>query len=89
MGLTFARAGQGTLRVWRPTAAALRLRLYAAGAGGAAVATHAMQRGPGWHLACWRCRPAPPASTPCRPLSRGRELAEVRQRLPTARAPWA
>ena len=53
LGLTFDRAGQGTLRVWAPTAAALRLRLYAAGAGGAALATHAMQRGPSgtWQLA--------------------------------------
>ncbi|MEJ7664867.1 MAG: hypothetical protein WKG07_37815 [Hymenobacter sp.] len=51
MGLTFDRTGQGTLRVWAPTAEALRLRLYVAGAGGAAPATHAMQRGPGRHLA--------------------------------------
>ena len=53
LGLTFDRAGQGTLRVWAPTAEALRLRLYAAGAGGAATATHAMQRGPSgtWTLA--------------------------------------
>ncbi|GAA4496258.1 type I pullulanase [Hymenobacter ginsengisoli] len=40
LGLTFDREGQGTLRVWAPTAEALRLRLYAAGAGGAATATH-------------------------------------------------
>ncbi|TDN36531.1 type I pullulanase [Hymenobacter sp. UV11] len=53
LGLTFDRAGQGTLRVWAPTAEALRLRLYAAGMGGAATATHAMQRGPSgtWVLA--------------------------------------
>ncbi|MEJ7660832.1 MAG: alpha-amylase family glycosyl hydrolase [Hymenobacter sp.] len=53
MGLTFDRTGQGTLRVWAPTAEALRLRLYVAGAGGAAPATHAMQRGPAgtWQLA--------------------------------------
>jgi pullulanase len=44
LGLTFDRAGQGTLRVWAPTAEALHLRLYAAGAGGAPTATHAMQR---------------------------------------------
>ena len=30
LGLTFDRAGRGTLRVWAPTAEALRLRLYAA-----------------------------------------------------------
>ena len=44
LGLTFDRAGRGTLRVWAPTAEALRLRLYAAGTGGAATATHDMQR---------------------------------------------
>jgi pullulanase len=44
LGLTFDRAGQGTLRVWAPTAQSLRLRLYAAGTGGAATATHDMQR---------------------------------------------
>ncbi|MDO7884047.1 type I pullulanase [Hymenobacter cheonanensis] len=44
LGLTFDREGQGTLRVWAPTAEALRLRLYAAGAGGAAVATHQLAR---------------------------------------------
>jgi pullulanase len=44
LGLTFDRDGQGTLRVWAPTAEALRLRLYAAGAGGAATATHALAR---------------------------------------------
>ncbi|QKG55739.1 hypothetical protein GKZ68_03230 [Hymenobacter sp. BRD128] len=44
LGLTFDREGQGTLRVWAPTAEALRLRLYAAGAGGAATATHALAR---------------------------------------------
>jgi pullulanase len=44
LGLTFDREGRGTLRVWAPTAEALRLRLYAAGAGGAATATHALAR---------------------------------------------
>ncbi|TVT39547.1 type I pullulanase [Hymenobacter setariae] len=44
LGLTFDRTGRGTLRVWAPTAEALHLRLYAAGQGGPATATHAMQR---------------------------------------------
>jgi pullulanase len=44
LGLTFDRAGQGTLRVWAPTAEALRLRLYAAGTGGPATATHELAR---------------------------------------------
>jgi pullulanase len=44
LGLTFDRDGQGTLRVWAPTAEALRLRLYAAGTGGAATATHQLAR---------------------------------------------
>ena len=44
LGLTFDREGQGTLRVWAPTAEALRLRLYVAGAGGAATATHQLAR---------------------------------------------
>jgi pullulanase len=44
LGLTFDREGRGTLRVWAPTAEALRLRLYAAGAGGPATATHALAR---------------------------------------------
>jgi len=47
LGLTFDHQGQGTPRVWAPTAEALRLRLYAAGAGGAATATHALARGAG------------------------------------------
>ena len=48
LGLTFdARTGQGILRVWAPTAEALRLRLYATGSGGAASSTHELQRGPG------------------------------------------
>jgi len=53
LGLTFDRAGRGTLRVWAPTAEALRLRLYAAGAGGPATATHELTRGTGgtWTLA--------------------------------------
>ena len=52
LGLTFDRTGQGTLVVWAPTAEALRLRLYAAGAGGPALATHPLRRGPGgsWSL---------------------------------------
>lgn len=44
LGLTFDREGRGTLRVWAPTAEALRLRLYAAGAGGAPTATHVLTR---------------------------------------------
>jgi len=44
LGLTFDRAGQGTLRVWAPTAETLRLRLYAAGAGGTPTATHELTR---------------------------------------------
>ena len=45
LGLTFdPRTSAGTLRVWAPTAEALRLRLYAAGAGGAATASHALTR---------------------------------------------
>ncbi|MGI4864650.1 MAG: type I pullulanase [Janthinobacterium lividum] len=44
LGLTFDRAGRGTLRVWAPTAEALRLRLYAAGEGGAPTATHELTR---------------------------------------------
>ncbi len=44
LGLTFDRAGRGTLRVWAPTAEALRLRLYAAGEGGTPTATHELTR---------------------------------------------
>ena len=45
LGLTFdPRTGRGTLRVWAPTAGALRLRLYAAGAGGPPLATYALRR---------------------------------------------
>ncbi len=44
LGLTFGPAQQGTLRVWAPTAEALYLRLYAAGAGGAPAARYAMRR---------------------------------------------
>jgi pullulanase len=44
LGLTFDRGGRGTLRVWAPTAEALRLRLYAAGEGGAPTATHELTR---------------------------------------------
>lgn len=53
LGLTFDRLGQGTLRVWAPTAEALRLRQYAAGTGGAPTSTLDMQRGPSgtWRLA--------------------------------------
>ena len=43
LGLTW-RDGQATLRVWAPTADVLRLRLYAAGTGGTASATVAMQK---------------------------------------------
>ena len=76
LGLTFDRAGQGTLRVWAPTAAALRLRQYAAGAGGAALATHAMQRGPAgtWQLSL------PPGTAgfyTVQATINGREMAEV------------
>ena len=47
LGLTFdPRTGQGTLRVWAPTAEALRLRLYAAGSGGAASSTRELEPGP-------------------------------------------
>jgi pullulanase len=44
LGLTFDRAGRGTLRVWAPTAEALRLRLYTAGMGGTATATYELTR---------------------------------------------
>ena len=44
LGLTFRRGGEMRLRVWAPTAERLTLRLYAAGTGGAATATHAMLR---------------------------------------------
>jgi pullulanase len=76
LGLTFDHDGQGTLRVWAPTAEALRLRQYAAGAGGAATATHAMQRGPSgtWTLAL------PPGTTGFYTVQAtigGREMAEV------------
>ena len=43
LGLTW-RGGRPTLRVWAPTADALRLRLYAAGTGGAATAELAMTK---------------------------------------------
>ena len=76
LGLTFDLAGQGTLRVWAPTAEALRLRQYAAGAGGAATATHDMQRGPAgtWQLSL------PPGTSgfyTVQATIAGRELAEV------------
>lgn len=45
LGLTFDRTGQGTLRVWAPTAEEMRLNLYAAGAGGAPTAVREMQPG--------------------------------------------
>jgi pullulanase len=44
LGLTFDRTGQGTLRVWAPTAEAMRLRLYAADTGGTPTATHELTR---------------------------------------------
>ncbi|WP_229725017.1 type I pullulanase [Hymenobacter baengnokdamensis] len=44
LGLTFDRLGQGTLRVWAPTADALRLRLYASSAGGGPTAIYPLQR---------------------------------------------
>ncbi|WP_078062979.1 type I pullulanase [Solirubrum puertoriconensis] len=46
LGLTFSK-GQGTLRVWAPTAQSLQLRLYDAGTGGKARATHAMRKAEG------------------------------------------
>ena len=46
LGLTW-RGPRATLRVWAPTAETLRLRLYAAGTGGAATATYAMQKAEG------------------------------------------
>ena len=46
LGLTW-RGPQATLRVWAPTAEALRLRLYAAGTGGPARAEYAMQKAEG------------------------------------------
>ncbi|MVN75052.1 type I pullulanase [Hymenobacter sp. HMF4947] len=45
LGLTFDRTGQGTLRVWAPTAEEMRLNLYAAGVGGTATAVREMQPG--------------------------------------------
>ncbi|WP_210521121.1 type I pullulanase [Hymenobacter terricola] len=46
LGLTW-RGPQATLRVWAPTAEALRLRLYAAGTGGPARADYAMTKAEG------------------------------------------
>jgi len=46
LGLTFDRAGQGTLRVWAPTAEEVFVRLYPAGTGGSASTTVEMQPGP-------------------------------------------
>jgi pullulanase len=46
LGLAYA-GGRAILRVWAPTAEALTLRLYNAGTGGAARATHAMQKAEG------------------------------------------
>ncbi|SHI37446.1 pullulanase [Hymenobacter daecheongensis DSM 21074] len=46
LGLTFVR-GQARLRVWAPTAEALRLKLYASGTGGEPVASYAMQKSTG------------------------------------------
>ena len=43
LGLTW-RAGQATLRVWAPTAEAVRLRLYASGTGGTPRADYAMAK---------------------------------------------
>ncbi len=83
LGLTFNQLGQGTLRVWAPTAGALRLRLYAAGAGGAATATHELQRGPSGTWAATL-----PAGTTgfytVQATIAGREMAEVAD--PYARA---
>ena len=83
LGLTFDRARRGTLRVWAPTAEALRLRLYAAGLGGAPTATHDMQRSTAgtWTLAL-------PAGTTgfytVQATIQGRAMAEVCE--PYARA---
>ncbi|MBF9237737.1 type I pullulanase [Hymenobacter sp. BT683] len=46
LGLTW-RGTQATLRVWAPTAEALRLRLYATGTGGTAKAEYAMTKAQG------------------------------------------
>ena len=46
LGLTW-RGPLATLRVWAPTAEALRLRLYAAGTGGTATAEYAMTKAEG------------------------------------------
>src|SRR6476469_7575560 len=46
LGLTW-RNGQGTLRVWAPTADALQLRLYNTGTGGTARAGFAMAKAEG------------------------------------------
>ena len=46
LGLTW-RGPQATLRVWAPTAEALRLRLYGVGTGGAPIASHAMTKAEG------------------------------------------
>jgi pullulanase len=83
LGLTFDRTGQGTLRVWAPTAEALHLRLYAAGAGGAATAIHELARSTNgtWTLAL-------PAGTTgfytVQATIRGKAMAEVCE--PYARA---
>ena len=46
LGLTW-RGPLATLRVWAPTAEALRLRLYGVGTGGAPIASHAMTKAEG------------------------------------------
>ncbi|MCG2616607.1 type I pullulanase [Terrimonas sp. NA20] len=43
LGLTYTKT-QSSFKVWAPTATALKLRLYKAGAGGEAVATHDMKK---------------------------------------------
>lgn len=83
LGLTFDRAGRGTLRVWAPTAEALRLRLYAAGAGSAPTATHELARSSAgtWVLAL------PPGTTgfyTVQATIKGKTMAEVCE--PYARA---
>ena len=59
LGLTFDRLGQGTLRVWAPTADALSLRLYAAGTGGAPPLIFNMRRS---HSGTWLLA-LPPGTT--------------------------
>ena len=84
LGLTFdQRTGAGTLRVWAPTASALRLHLYAAGSGGAPRATQALARSTSgtWVL---RLPPGTSGFYTVQATIGGREMAEVCE--PYARA---